>query len=86
MKDLHIKSFSHNLHEVGPEEAMKVFERQIREEIGEKVKTTQNEFHVKDKRTGEVRYTGSGVCRDCGQRRDKLDVDQVLSLINNKEV
>lgn len=52
MKDLHIKAMNHNLHEVGLEEAMKVFERQIREKIGERVQIYIDAYHYDSYRVG----------------------------------
>jgi hypothetical protein len=48
--------------------------------VGE-IEKTQNKYCRKDKRTKEEIYDGGGICRTCGKRKDCLDVDVIINLI-----
>lgn len=55
-----------------------------RERIVDIVKSTQDKYHSKDKKTKESTYSGGGTCRQCGKRRDSLEIEDIINLINTK--
>lgn len=55
-----------------------------RERIVDIVKSTQDKYHSKDKNTEEGQYSGGGICRQCGKRRDSLEIEDIINLINTK--
>ncbi len=60
----------------------------IEQELGEFVDRTQEKYYGKDKRTGEETFSGGGQCRNCGKRKDSLEVEDVRTLLHtycNKE-
>ena len=43
---------------------------------------TEEKWWKTDKRTGEKRYEGNQVCRDCGNTRNALSIDKILTSLH----
>lgn len=55
------------------------------EKYVEKIKNTQDKYKGIDKRTKEKTYSGNKVCRDCGRRKDNLEIDEIINLIKSHD-
>lgn len=49
----------------------------------EAVTATQNQYRIPNKKTKEIRFSGSAQCRSCLKRRDSIEIKVAQSTINS---